>query len=697
MACFTSFFLFFFFFLASSRLVAGQDASDPSPTSISQSNTGMNQPQEIVGWVGNPRQRGTLMLLIECLTTIFACTWTILHLNLPSPRDTTLTRLLRKIKWMTITILFPEFIFAKAVCELRLALYTLHLLSEKMDDNPDAFKSTVEYRSGESDTLKIVFQWRAKDGRIIRWLRKLLVGRQRTSGTDSNPELPPWNVPPGITRVLPQEDTNQGATAVAMQDPEIRLGGEEASAGPQAPNEFNNAPEPKGMLVHRLKTQIWTLSHSYYLNMGGIHVLGNISEQWGLGGAPRYFVLRADSLENQGVEALQIAHSLKELRLSEDEIKDKSKADWIGKTVAILQIGRLGLDVINRAVYGRPVTPIELATVAFAIFAIVTYLINWWKPKDISEPTFLHAMKKEDVVSNTVEDSTSTEPFFNRLLFPVTPAWCSAHASRWDPSQYRIGNDELWMDGRLPLIWPLMAVSCLIFGAFHCIAWSFQFPTWAERVTWRVASLTSTGLPLLALTGSFLTIRYCNSALTIHQIGAAPEVAKAFEPLQGLFQVAALSMLKTSKPGSRMQEEAMNECYRLYKWTEYCVSQGSVELGYLSKSLDRSEQTDPGTGLEGQDLEADLKICRQVLSVVKTCRKQYDLYGKHGELHTYELAKRRLIDTAQRLSRAVNIITGILYTVARVALLALMFSSLRAVPKGVYETSDWTRFLPSFS
>ncbi|KAH7631465.1 hypothetical protein B0T09DRAFT_247656, partial [Sordaria sp. MPI-SDFR-AT-0083] len=61
-------------------------------------------------WVNNPSQRGTLMLLLECATTIFACTWTVLHLNVPALTDSKTARVLRKVKWMSITILFPEFI-----------------------------------------------------------------------------------------------------------------------------------------------------------------------------------------------------------------------------------------------------------------------------------------------------------------------------------------------------------------------------------------------------------------------------------------------------------------------------------------------------------------------------------------------------------------------------------------------------------
>lgn len=690
----------FFLFLASSRLIAGQDASDPLPTSIAQSNTSMNQPQEIVGWVGNPRQRGTLALLIECLTTIFACTWTVLHLNLPAPKDAAITRVLRRIKWMAITILFPEFIFAKAVCELRLALHTSRLFYEKMNSNPDAFKSTVEYKSGESDMLKVVWGWKAENGRMIRWLHKLLVGRQKLLRTDIN--------------------KNQ-----------------EASARNHASDEYRNAR------THN-KTQVWTLSHSYYLNMGGIYGFERVKEYGSSTWEPIYGVIRGDYLEKMDLQSA--AHIFQELRLSENEIKDKSKADWIGRTVAILQIGRLGLDAVNRAVDDRPVTQIELATVAFAIFAIVTYLINWWKPKDISEPTFLHAATRGIHVSDVTEDST--EPFFIRLLYPAgfPSLW---HASTWRTrSHQRINNDELWMDGTLPLIWPLMAASCLVFGGFHCIAWSFQFPTWSEQLTWRVASLASMFLPVIALAGTSLIIQSCNGALIRRQIRAAAEVVKAFTPLEGLPQEyfsyfsegsvsraplperelevlkgleqylkigdkirGALSILKGCRHGSSKQAETLNRSVilRLSWWFSLWqlhrigprfgqhLQVDDLSTNDLCQIIDRFEQTKTGTNPEENVAMANSIPIVETFLTIRTCMSQYDKYNKKGELYEYKLAKKRLTDRARMLSRPVNIVSGVLYTAARVALLGLMFSSLRAVPKGVYETSDWTRYLPSFS
>jgi hypothetical protein len=74
-----------------------------------------------MGRVGNPSHRGTLNILESCLFTIVLCTWSVLHLNVPALDDGSVTKLLQKVKWMLITIVFPEFILALALLQLGLA------------------------------------------------------------------------------------------------------------------------------------------------------------------------------------------------------------------------------------------------------------------------------------------------------------------------------------------------------------------------------------------------------------------------------------------------------------------------------------------------------------------------------------------------------------------------------------------------
>ncbi|KAI4199934.1 MAG: hypothetical protein LQ350_004286 [Teloschistes chrysophthalmus] len=66
------------------------------------------------GWVDQPNTRGTYDIIQTCFLTIFLCTWTCLHLNIPAANEGTWKPILRKVRWMILTILGPEFVAALA-------------------------------------------------------------------------------------------------------------------------------------------------------------------------------------------------------------------------------------------------------------------------------------------------------------------------------------------------------------------------------------------------------------------------------------------------------------------------------------------------------------------------------------------------------------------------------------------------------
>lgn len=66
------------------------------------------------GWVGSPNGRGTFDILWSCLFTIFLCTWTVLHLNIPSKDETYYDLQRRKARWMVQAIMAPEFVLVFA-------------------------------------------------------------------------------------------------------------------------------------------------------------------------------------------------------------------------------------------------------------------------------------------------------------------------------------------------------------------------------------------------------------------------------------------------------------------------------------------------------------------------------------------------------------------------------------------------------
>ncbi len=66
------------------------------------------------GWVDQPDNRGTFDIISSCFLTIFLCTWTCLHLNVPATKEGEWRPILRKFRWMMLTILGPEFAVAFA-------------------------------------------------------------------------------------------------------------------------------------------------------------------------------------------------------------------------------------------------------------------------------------------------------------------------------------------------------------------------------------------------------------------------------------------------------------------------------------------------------------------------------------------------------------------------------------------------------
>jgi hypothetical protein len=64
-------------------------------------------PEALVGWVSETSGRGTLSLITTCLTTIFLCTWVVVH---PRVYKCELYATLHKFALFFKTILAPEFI-----------------------------------------------------------------------------------------------------------------------------------------------------------------------------------------------------------------------------------------------------------------------------------------------------------------------------------------------------------------------------------------------------------------------------------------------------------------------------------------------------------------------------------------------------------------------------------------------------------
>ncbi|KAK3334543.1 hypothetical protein B0H65DRAFT_437047 [Neurospora tetraspora] len=536
-------------------LISAEDTTAQLPTSTLLPDG--NQ-QATVGWVSNPKRRGTLTIIIECLTTIFACTWTVLHLNVPAITDSTKTRVLRKVKWMAITVLFPEFIFAKAVCELRFALYnTLDKMYRSITFSPEhSFEIVSEAKVQNGRSCWVIWAWTVEFEPVKSMLYKIL---------------------------LQHSPYKYGSRSVHELDNEGKMAENLKTFFNKSFSDRDRHLYDRGIAVVRV--QKWTLTHAYYVNMGGIVGLKRMKQWTEEGRQPylthSYSVVRGDHAVS-GLKTWGLGHPLRELRLSANDIKDKSKADWIVKTIAVIQIGRLILDLITRA-------------------------------------------------------------------------------------------------------------------------WSFRFPTRVEQHAWQAAALVSTTLPIFALAGSFSILRYRPRDVKRRVTGAVKNI---FDEYGTNLLIAdhewwdafttALSNLRSSlkelrpiKYGSRDAERLINIiwdiCSKLRDPRDQAYGLRDQYQGWMKKKHPSLHGNLGGLPYGGPEGVFHWILSRCAQPAPSDEEKGYRELGKNRDIQ------------AQRLSRFLNIISAIFYTVARLVLIAIMFSSLRAAPNGVYDTAEWARFVPSFS
>lgn len=72
----------------------------------------------IVSWTPEPQTRGTIGLVWGCLATIFLCTWSAIHPNLPAEDETPWQILWRRVVYLTGALVAPEYFCLIALGDL---------------------------------------------------------------------------------------------------------------------------------------------------------------------------------------------------------------------------------------------------------------------------------------------------------------------------------------------------------------------------------------------------------------------------------------------------------------------------------------------------------------------------------------------------------------------------------------------------
>jgi hypothetical protein len=512
------------FILSPSELSIMSNSSS-SPFSIISNTT-------LVGFVANPNGRGTLSLLWTCLFTIFTSTWSVLHLNAPAYGEKQWKVGLRKFRWMMVTVLFPEVVFAMAVRDLRQALQILDGFDKAVSTAHEASLKCTIWTARHS-TGKVTV-WKCRPPWHIQWLRWLVwldipFTKQALTATKRGQEnAPEQEVTHRESHRLEGGDSNEPADAQELSEYHgldieatdgrgrvTRTNLRDADTtratydglGPsdQVTTISGFEDRRSDMIVESLD---WTLTHSYMVGMGGFVVpIPAISEESGASAAiEKYCVLTAESLL---VDIFTERHDaiIAGFPLTEDDIRGLSKTNWFLKIVAIAQVLWVTLSVIGRASSHLPVTQLELATVSLAVSAIATYLLNWFKPQDLDGPFRSVTAETADWLLN----NTAARVRLKSLL-PLTWRDTGGDLDIIDRNEAhglrRIKNDAFGRAYMEVVPTVLMIASSVVFGGLHCLAWNFEFPTGTEKSAWRISSLCYTITPTVTM-----VILFCSSLL----------------------------------------------------------------------------------------------------------------------------------------------------------------------------------------
>ena len=233
------------------------------------------------------------------------------------------------------------------------------------------------------------------------------------------------------------------------------------------------------------------------------------------------------------------------------EIEDRGKSDWLAKSLVLLQTSWFVIQCIARGIEHLPLTHLEIVTLAYAAMNFVIYMFWWNKPLNVNRP--VRVFRREPI--------ERPPPVEEPISEPRRWTWKSIDKGLGTIFDFIAGlqDDDVILSrkDRVPMFWGnsdhehiiadfiVLGVG-ICFGAIHCIAWHFSFPTDAELLMWRISCVAITAVPVYIFFWTFLAIQLDSGvafgivgitilpALILYIVARAVTLVLAFTSLRGL-------------------------------------------------------------------------------------------------------------------------------------------------------------------
>ncbi|TDL24095.1 hypothetical protein BD410DRAFT_720260 [Rickenella mellea] len=241
----------------------------------------------------------------------------------------------------------------------------------------------------------------------------------------------------------------------------------------------------------------WTQTHGFFALMGGFMLYSGDTA--------------LHTLSPEELDELSTDGKIMFPKITKEDIEDKSKGDVISKGFVILQTSWFVIQCIARGVEHLAITELEIVTLAFAVLNLTTYALWWNKPLNVHRPFAVQlsdesldqAVKGEQVPSmfNRAAQGiieAKDRHFLDWMFLPLSPFLALIEGGKFKTGAKKVPS--FYSGGSGNDIWTATMASAaiaVIFGALHCIAWSFQFPSRSQEMLWRSSSLAITCRPVV--------------------------------------------------------------------------------------------------------------------------------------------------------------------------------------------------------
>ncbi|KAG1844516.1 hypothetical protein DFJ58DRAFT_27193 [Suillus subalutaceus] len=412
--------------------------------------------------------RSLWTIVSSSVLTLFACTYSAIHPNILSPKDSPYGILRRQLGIIIMALIAPELIVTWAMRQWFSARCV-----------------TIQFEKSGYPNIRPESEEQYVQGPQLYTLSRT----PNTSSRDS-----PASQDQDTTRVLlahPEAPTPRyGGTRVLAKPFNKLFKGYLSEQYEDYAWTFTKPLKKmfKTYVSERSEDHTWTQTHSFFVLMGGFMLY--------VDGEP-YLTLRPDDiLELTRKECIDVPI------LTANQIYDRSKGNAISKGLVMLQVAWFVTQLIIRTFHRLEAAQLEVGTLAFAVLNFLTYAVWWDKPLNVQCPHPVYwkstESRPEDYINLSDRDKPARLGIFSPVLSPIieliglfdVPTSIMLRVPTFDGS-IKLKRSDM-------MVIQLAALSmATIFGGIHCTAWFLVFATHQEQLLWRVCALTITGTPWL--------------------------------------------------------------------------------------------------------------------------------------------------------------------------------------------------------